>query len=245
MTVARVSAAGLSVVRGGREVFRDLAFEAPAGRALLVVGPNGAGKSTLLRAIAGLVRPVAGEIVFDGADPETPPGALVHYVGHLDAVKPQLSVGENIRFWADWLGAGDEASAIERALAAVALDHLSDIPAAVLSAGQRRRLSLARVALAERPVWLLDEPSVALDAASRERLAGLVDAHVAAGGIVIAATHEALGLSATIRLSIDEMCGGAPPDAAPDRRAPDRPAGDAGPGPDADTDGRALAEGGR
>ena len=205
MNVARVVGVDLVSVRGGREVFRSLSFAAEAGRALVIVGPNGAGKSTLLRIVAGLVQPSAGRVAFEGAGEDVPPGALVHYIGHLDAVKPQLSVLENIRFWADWLGAGREAA--RRALAALALDHLADLPAAVLSAGQRRRLSLARVALAERPVWLLDEPSVALDAASRERLARLVDAHVAGGGIVMAATHEALGLRDVVRRSIAEMCG--------------------------------------
>ncbi len=218
MGVSALAGEGLASVRGGREVFSGLSFRVAAGEALVVTGPNGAGKSTLLRIVAGLVRPVAGRVVFEGGEEDAPAGAHLHYIGHLDAVKPQLSVAENIGFWADWLGAARTDPA--DALAAFALDHLADLPAAVLSAGQRRRLSLARLKLAERPVWLLDEPSVALDAASRARLAALVDAHVSAGGIVMAATHEALGLTRSVRRSIAAMCGAAEtagdaPDLAP------------------------------
>jgi len=181
----------LSCARGGRLVLRRLALALADGEALVLRGPNGAGKSTLLRALAGLL-PASGQIALDGR--EATPDLLaeaVAYAGHLDAVKPQLSVGENIGFWAALFG-GDGGAA----LAAVDLAGIADRPAHLLSAGQRRRLGLARLLLAPRRLWLLDEPTVALDAASEARLMAAVARHLAQGGMAVIATHAPLGLAA-------------------------------------------------
>jgi heme exporter protein A len=181
----------LSCARGGRRVLRRLGLALADGEALVLRGPNGAGKSTLLRALAGLL-PATGRIELDGraATPDLL-AETVAYAGHLDAVKPQLSVGENIGFWAALLGGDGEA-----ALAAVDLLGIADRPAHLLSAGQRRRLGLARLLLAPRRLWLLDEPTVALDAASEARLIAEVCRHLAGGGMAVIATHAPLGLAA-------------------------------------------------
>jgi heme exporter protein A len=196
----RLTASGLACVRSGRNVFSGLAFSVGSGEALLVLGPNGAGKSSLLRMIAGLVRIAGGTLTLAGGDPELSLAEQAHYVGHQDAVKPALTVRENLDFWAHYLGDG---APVEPALDALALADLSDLPAAYLSAGQKRRLSLARLVAAPRPIWLLDEPTSALDTASQERLAGLMRRHVAGGGIIMAATHGPIGLAGTQELRLD------------------------------------------
>jgi heme exporter protein A len=187
----QLSADNLACVRGGREVFRALSFALAGGEALLVTGRNGAGKSSLLRAIAGLVRLSEGRLALEGGDPETAIGEQAHYLGHLDALKPSLTVTENLEFWAAFLGAGGD---IASALDAVELSPLADLPAAYLSAGQRRRLSIARLVAVKRPLWLLDEPTSALDAASQDRLSALMRSHLAGGGMIVAAAHGAIGL---------------------------------------------------
>lgn len=187
----QLSADNLACERGGRLVFRSLSFGVTGGEALLVTGRNGAGKSSLLRMIAGLVRIAAGRLSLADGDEEATIGEQAHYLGHLDALKPALTVAENLRFWAEFLGgAGD----IEPALAAVDLAPLADLPAAYLSAGQRRRLSIARLVAVKRPLWLLDEPTSALDVASQARLAELMRGHLAGGGMIVAATHGTIGL---------------------------------------------------
>jgi heme exporter protein A len=188
----RLLASELGCIRGGRQVFRDLSFAVGAGEALVVTGPNGVGKSSLLRLTAGLVRPTQGLIELEGGDSELTIGEQAHYLGHQDALKPALSVNENLAFWTDFLG-GD-ASKVSAGLAAVGLDRLVRLPAAYLSAGQRRRLSLARLIAAPRPIWLLDEPTSALDAAAQAVLADLMRAHLATGGLILAATHGPIGL---------------------------------------------------
>ena len=184
----------LACIRGGRIVFRQLDFSVSDGEALLITGRNGAGKSSLLRVIAGLVRLADGKLNLEGGDAEATIAEQVHYLGHQDALKPALSVIENLRFWAAYLGnaAGD----VEQALEAVALAPLAGLPAAYLSAGQRRRLSIARLIAVKRPIWLLDEPTSALDVASQERLAGLMRDHLTGGGMIVAATHGPIGLEA-------------------------------------------------
>jgi heme exporter protein A len=191
-TLMRLAGDNLACIRGGRVVFTHLNFSAANGEALLITGRNGAGKSSLLRVIAGLVRLADGKLSLEGGDPEASIGEQAHYLGHQDALKPALSVIENLRFWAAYLGNAD--GDIEPALEAVALAPLAGLPAAYLSAGQRRRLSIARLVAVKRPIWLLDEPTSALDAASQERLAGLMRAHLAGGGLIIAATHGPIGL---------------------------------------------------
>ena len=188
----------LGCIRGGRRVFCTVSFSIAAGNALLLTGPNGAGKSSLLRMIAGLIRPAEGSIALEGGDPELSVGEQCHYVGHVDPLKPALTVMENLGFWTRFLNGArqvDEATLVERGLEAVGLADLAQLPAGCLSAGQRRRLSLARVLAVPRPIWLLDEPTTALDAASQERLHRLMHTHLSGGGLIIAATHGPLGLA--------------------------------------------------
>ena len=184
----------LTCQRGGRIVFADLSFSVVAGEAVQVVGPNGAGKSSLLRLIAGLVPVAAGTLVLEGGDGEAAIGEQVHYCGHQDAFKQALTVAENLAFWTEFLGGGGigPADALDR----LGLGHLAGLPAAYLSARQRRRLALARLLTVSRPLWLLDEPTAALDAASQAVLAGIMAGHLAAGGMLMAATHGPLGIPA-------------------------------------------------
>ena len=188
----QLSADNLACTRGGRAVFAGLNFSVTGGHALVVTGRNGAGKSSLLRLIAGLVRIAGGRLMLEGGEPEASIPEQAHYLGHHDALKPALSVAENLLFWTGFLGAGPES--VEPALAAVGLGPLAGLPAAYLSAGQRRRLSIARLVAVQRPIWLLDEPTSALDAPSQERLAGLMHDHLAGGGMIIAAAHGPIGL---------------------------------------------------
>jgi heme exporter protein A len=184
----------LTCERGGREVFCDVSFTLDAGRALALVGPNGAGKSSLLRLTAGLVRPAAGRLTLEGGDPELTVAEQAHYLGHLDALKPALTVAENLDFWIRALG-GAPGISRNAALDQVALGRLAELPAQYLSAGQRRRLALARLLVVHRPLWLLDEPTTALDVASQARLFELIAAHLANGGLVMAATHQQLAVT--------------------------------------------------
>jgi heme exporter protein A len=185
----RLKVTNLGCVRGGRTLFSDLNFEVPTGTALAIVGPNGAGKSSLLRLIAGLLRPVAGQILLEEGEPDAVLAEQVHYLGHQDAHKPALTVAENLTFWMRYLGGGGK---IRDHLSAVGLAELADLPAGVLSAGQARRLSLARLLVAARPIWLLDEPTTALDFGGQEMLGTLMRNHLAGGGMILAATHGLL-----------------------------------------------------
>jgi heme exporter protein A len=190
---AILEARDLACLRGDRAVFAGLSFGLPAGAALLLTGANGAGKSTLLRILAGLLPPAEGAVLWAGAEVARDPAAhaaRLRYVSHQDALKPALTVAENLGFFARLLG-----GEVAPALAAMALTPLADLPARVLSSGQKRRLALARLALAPAPLWLLDEPTTGLDAASVERLGPLLAAHRAAGGVVVAATHIPLPLA--------------------------------------------------
>lgn len=190
----RLLASGLKCVRGGREVFSSLTFEAAAGELLAVTGHNGSGKTSLLRLIAGLLAPAEGSLALEGGDAELTVPEQAHYLGHRDALKPALSVAENLQFWRDFLGG--EPSDTQQSLEAVGLIHAAHLPAAYLSAGQRRRLSLARLLAVKRPLWLLDEPTTALDVSGQDMIAGLMRDHLAGGGLIVAATHAPLGLAA-------------------------------------------------
>jgi heme exporter protein A len=189
-----LSGRGVRCVRGGREVFAGLDFAASSGEALAVTGPNGSGKTSLLRLIAGLLTIADGSIGLEGGEAELTLPEQAHYLGHRDALKPALSVTENLSFWRDFFGG--EASNATESLAAVGLDHAAKLPAAYLSAGQRRRLSIARLLAVRRPVWLLDEPTSALDTAGQSLFAALMRDHLACGGLIIAATHAPLGIEA-------------------------------------------------
>ncbi len=203
-------ASNVSLERGGRRLQSGLQFRADGGTALLLTGPNGVGKTTLLRAIAGFIRPAGGSFSLSGGSggaDERSVGERCHLVGHQNAVKSGLTVVENARFWAAYLGTSGEATddAVQAALARFRLDGLIDVPAGYLSAGQKRRLGLARLLLAHRPLWLLDEPTVSLDADSAAILAAVANAHLAGGGLVIAATHLPLGLAPARELALSPV----------------------------------------
>ncbi|HVL74201.1 MAG TPA: heme ABC exporter ATP-binding protein CcmA [Beijerinckiaceae bacterium] len=201
----RIVVDGLACRRSGRLVFAGVSLTLSDGEALVVTGRNGAGKSSLLAILAGRLAPAAGAVRVEGIGERTLPEAL-HLVGHRDALKASLTAQENLRFAADLLGepAADPAAALD----AFGLAHAAKLPVAYLSAGQRRRVALARLLVARRPLWLLDEPTAALDAASQGILLGLMAAHVAGGGLVVAATHAPLPIPGARELRIER------PDAA-------------------------------
>jgi heme exporter protein A len=196
----RLIADALTCIRGGRTLFSGLSVRVDAGEALLVRGPNGAGKTTFMRIIAGFLRPTQGSVHLQQGDPERSLAEQCHYVGHLNALKVGLSVDENAAFWGAFLGGAP--AEVAGALAAFGLAGLRDMPTAYLSAGQRRRLGLARVLVAHRPLWLLDEPTASLDASAQNMLVGAIEAHLARGGVVVAATHEPLALGRFRDLSL-------------------------------------------
>jgi heme exporter protein A len=201
----KLIAEGLTSIRGGRSLFAGLSLAVGAGEALLLLGSNGAGKTTLLRTIAGLLAPAAGSIRVEGGDAERSVGEQCHYVGHLNALKSSLTLEENASFWCRFLGGRRDG--LDAALAAFGLAGLQGLPVAYLSAGQKRRLALARVLLADRPIWLLDEPTVSLDRAAQGALVSAVDGHLAKGGLVIAATHVPLAVSNARELHLGSMAG--------------------------------------
>jgi heme exporter protein A len=191
----RLRAWDLTIQRGGRRVLSGLSFEAPARAALIVTGPNGAGKTSLLRTLAGFLPVEAGGIALDGGDAERTIGEQAHYLGHTEGVKAALTAGENLAFAAAMLGGDSTRTAQLAALTALGLSHVIDFPARLLSAGQRRRVALARLLVAKRPLWLLDEPTTALDIAAQAALAAIMQAHLEGGGILVAAAHGSLGLA--------------------------------------------------
>lgn len=195
----------LLCIRGERRVFAGLDFTLAAGGALFLVGSNGSGKSSLLRLLAGLLRPAAGALLWNGApvakDAEAH-RARLHYVGHLDAVKAVLTARENLSFWAALHGAVDGRRLVQ-ALDGFDLGHLAELPGRVLSAGQKHRLALARLLAAPAELWLLDEPTVGLDTASLARLAGAIAGHRAGGGRVVVATHAPLDMPGAETLSLE------------------------------------------
>jgi heme exporter protein A len=183
-----LEASDIACERGGRTLFEGLSLSLKPGEALLISGPNGAGKTSLLRQLAGLLPLPTGLLAAPGAEAGVPVSELCHYVGHLNAVKSALTVRENLAFWADFLEDGTP----DAALGAFGLGPLADISAGLLSAGQKRKLALSRLFAAPRPIWLLDEPSVSLDAASVKRLDAAIAHHLKAGGIAVVSTHVPL-----------------------------------------------------
>lgn len=196
MYVSEFVGEDIQCIRGERLVLDGLSFTAAGGDALVLTGPNGSGKSTLLRLMAGLMRSTGGPITWDGVDIADDPGAhnaRTVYVGHADAVKPALSVRENVAFWAETTGV--HGASVEDSMEAFNIARLADLPARYLSAGQRRRVSLCRTMTSGATIWLLDEPTTALDASTAKGLADVIAAHRSVGGIVIVSTHADLGLT--------------------------------------------------
>lgn len=199
----QIIAEQLLIVRGARAIIEGLSFQAVSGEALLLVGENGAGKTTLLRALAGFLRLESGQLRLEGGDPEKSLAEQAHVVGHGNAVKTAFTVRENVAFWAEYEGHDDIEAKVETALAGFGLSDLAEFPAAYLSAGQKRRLGLARLLVAQRPIWLLDEPTSSLDTASSALVTSAVNDHTAKGGIAIIATHLPLGLARARELRLE------------------------------------------
>jgi len=192
--ISSLTAEKLACVRGDKRLFEALNFRVSAGQALAVEGANGAGKTSLLRLIAGFLAPAAGRIVVKSPQGESDDaeerGKSVGWLGHLDGLKPQLTVIEQLNFFAHLYRQTASAALLEQ----VGLARQADLPCRYLSAGQRRRLALARLLASKRPVWLLDEPFAALDVSGQSLVAQLMARHCGEGGIIIAATHDPLGL---------------------------------------------------
>src|SRR3984893_17435086 len=198
----RLRAWDLTIERGGRRVIAELSFETPAGLGLIVTGPHGAGKTSLLRALAGFLPIESGGVARDDGDGERTVGEQAHYLGHADGVKAALTGGENLAFAAAMLGGDSSRAAQLGALSALGLSHVIDFPARLLSAGHRRRVAPAGLLVAKRPLWLLDEPTTALDAAAQVALAAIMRAHLKGGGILVAAVHTPLGLDGSQELRL-------------------------------------------
>lgn len=198
----------LTCLRGDRLVFTGLDFRLAPGGALVLLGPNGSGKSSLLRVMAGLLKPIRGTLSWDGAGVADEPDlhrAKVQYVGHLDAVKPVLTAAENLAFWASLGGAADPAANARSALERLGVPHIANVPGRYLSAGQKRRLNLARLLAAPKPLWLLDEPTVALDRAAIALFEGLIAEHRAGGGLVVLSTHTDIATPGGAELHLDDF----------------------------------------
>lgn len=206
-----LTADNLAARRGEDLIFVNISFHLAAGEALVLTGRNGSGKSTLLRVVAGLLRPEKGTVIF--CDEESPggrhPGEVSHYLGHRNAMKSELTVAENLDFWRVFLGNTGSAAALstEDAADAVGLAGITHLPFGYLSAGQQRRMAFAKLLVAHRPVWILDEPTAALDASADRLLADLIEAHQTKGGIVLAATHQPLGLRNSQELKMTGFAG--------------------------------------
>ncbi|MFQ0815551.1 cytochrome C biogenesis protein CcmA [Brucella anthropi] len=196
----RLEADKLAGERGGETIFANLSFAIDAGEALVVTGPNGSGKSTLLRIICGLLQPEAGKVELREDGTVLPVRATCHYLGHQNAMKPALSVRENLLFWQKFNGAAQ--AEIDAALEAVDLPGVEHLPFGYLSTGQKRRVSIAKLLVSHRPLWIVDEPTAGLDKASEARFAEIMRAHMREGGMIVAATHIPLGLESLSSLDM-------------------------------------------
>lgn len=201
----------LAARRGEDLIFEDMSFRLEAGEALVLTGKNGSGKSTLLRVVAGLLRPERGRVSFADSQGSSDhrAGEVSHYLGHRNAMKSELTVEENLTFWQDFLGdvLGISGLSIAEAAEAVGLSGITHLPFGYLSAGQQRRFAFAKLLVAYRPIWILDEPTAALDASADKLFADLIGAHQKKGGIVLAATHQPLGLENARELRMTGFAG--------------------------------------
>ncbi|WFU01480.1 heme ABC exporter ATP-binding protein CcmA [Rhizobium sp. CB3171] len=206
-----LSAENLAARRGEDLIFANVSFSLSNGEALILTGRNGSGKSTLLRVVAGLLKQEKGRVTFTDSKGESdrPAGEASHYLGHRNAMKSELTVAENLAFWKTFLGdmAGGSGLDIDEAADAVGLAGITHLPFGYLSAGQQRRIAFAKLLVAYRPIWILDEPTAALDAAADRLLAELISSHQKAGGIVLAATHQPLGLTNTQEMRMTGFAG--------------------------------------
>ncbi|NBB52590.1 heme ABC exporter ATP-binding protein CcmA [Rhizobium sp. CRIBSB] len=194
-----IDVSGLRLSRGERTLFRDLSFIVRGGEAVALTGANGAGKTSLLRAIAGFIRPDAGDITFGSIEASEARSHRLHLLGHLDGLKGARTAREEMTFQSQWLGPASDDDVRDgqtRAIKALGLEPLLDLETRKLSAGQRRRLSLARMIAAPRPIWLLDEPLSPLDAEWRNRVGDLMRKHLEGGGAILAAVHDPLPIPA-------------------------------------------------
>ncbi|NEJ70103.1 heme ABC exporter ATP-binding protein CcmA [Rhizobium phaseoli] len=206
-----LTAENLAARRGEDLIFVNISFHLAAGEALILTGRNGSGKSTLLRVVAGLLRPEKGAVIFHdgGGREDRHPSEVSHYLGHRNAMKNELTVAENLAFWCRFFGGmgGSAGLSVEDAADAVGLSGITHLPFGYLSAGQQRRFAFAKLLVAHRPLWILDEPTAALDASADRLLAELIEAHLAKGGIVLAATHQPLGLEKAQELKMTGFAG--------------------------------------
>ncbi|MBB3946449.1 heme exporter protein A [Rhizobium skierniewicense] len=206
-----LTAENLSARRGDDLIFMNVSFKLTSGEALVLTGPNGSGKSTLLRVVAGLLRPDAGSVTIagEGIEKGASVGEASHYLGHKNAMKQELTVFENLAFWKDFLGDchGEVSLGVEHAAEVVGLAGITHLPFGYLSAGQQRRFAMAKLLVAWRPIWILDEPTAALDASADLMFTGLVKAHLAKGGMAVAATHQPLGLDHAQELRMTGFAG--------------------------------------
>lgn len=207
----RLTAENLSARRGEDLIFRDISFTLGAGESLVLTGRNGSGKSTLLRTVAGLLRPETGRVTFaaPAADPGMRASEACHYLGHRNAMKGELTVSENLTFWKDFFKdfTGGTGTSVGEAAEAVGLGGITHLPFGYLSAGQQRRMAFAKLLVSWRPVWILDEPTAALDVSAESVFTTLIKDHLAAGGIVLAATHQPLGLENAQQLNMAGFAG--------------------------------------
>ncbi len=198
----RLNAQGLAARRGEDLLFSDISFNLTAGDSLILTGRNGSGKSTLLRAVAGLLHLDAGRITWTGPGDKSRPAEVCHYLGHRNAMKPEMTVAENLSFWKTFFGdfTGGTGASVPEAAEMVGLGGITHLPFGYLSAGQQRRMAFAKLLVAHRPVWILDEPTAALDSRAEQTFTDLIKRHLQAGGLLLAATHQPLGLENTQEL---------------------------------------------
>lgn len=204
----RLKAEGLAARRGEDLLFSDISFELGAGDALVLTGRNGSGKSTLLRAVAGLLHLDAGRVTWSGTGETNRPAEACHYLGHRNAMKAELTVAENLSFWKTFFGdfSGGTGASVSQAADMVGLGGIAHLPFGYLSAGQQRRMAFAKLLVSYRPVWILDEPTAALDTRAEQTFTNLIKRHLQSGGLLLAATHQPLGLEHARQLQMTGFC---------------------------------------